>query len=79
MYSMTSYLYQYRPSSSYADLPKYFLAYLNLSCMYCIYSCIQWLLRVKEKRLGAAINLYVAPYNQLMHNQLIPPSIRHQC
>ena len=57
----TSYLYRYCSSSSYADLPIYFLAYLNLSCMYSIYSCTQWLLRVKGKRLDAAINLYAAP------------------
>ena len=45
----------------YADLPKYFLAYLNLSCMYGIYSCTQWLLRVKGKHLGATINIYAPP------------------
>ena len=56
MHSMYDFiLYRYRLSSSNVELPKYFLAYLNLSCMY---SCTQWLLLVKEKRLGAAINLY---------------------
>ena len=59
----TSYLIQYRPSSSYVDLPKYFLAYLNLSYMYSIYSCTQWLLRVKGKHLGAAINPYAELQN----------------